>query len=178
MRTCYRDTEAEIRLTETTRREEHSNLIVRKARPRDLQDVLHLYAQLFADTDQAVGDTHAIVPAHRSAFSEIDRDHNTSLLVAESSGRILGTLSITIVPNLSHGGRRWAIIENVVVDKRVRRANVGTSLMQHAIALAREKGCFRIILSSSVRRKESHRFYENLGFKAYGHSFERCLSDT
>ncbi|MGZ4902070.1 MAG: N-acetyltransferase family protein [Halobacteriota archaeon] len=165
-------------MTESTRRAEHSNLMVRRARPRDLQDVLQLYAQLFADTDQAVEDTHVIAPAHRSAFSEIDRDHNTSLLVAESSGRVLGTLSITIVPNLSHGGRCWAIIENVVVDERVRRANVGASLMHHAIALAREKDCFRIILSSSVHRKDSHRFYENLGFEAYGHSFERYLSDT
>ncbi len=175
---CCRDTdmEAETRLTESTRRAEH-DLIVRKAGLSDLRDVLQLYAQLFAAKNQAVGDTHAIVSAHRSAFSEIDRDHNTSLLVAESSGRVLGTLSITIVPNLSHGGRRWAIIENVVVDKRVRRANVGTSLMQHAIALARKKDCFRIILSSSVHRKESHSFYENLGFKAYGHSFERWLSD-
>lgn len=153
-----------------------SNLCIRKAQLHDLQDILRLYAQLFAQTDQAEENAEAVLPAHRAAFLEIDRDPNTRLLVAESSGRILGTLSVTIVPNLSHQGRRWAIVENVVVDKSAQRASVGTALMHHAIALVRERDCFRIILSSSAHRKESHRFYESLSFDAYGYSFKRYLS--
>ncbi len=165
-------------MTEPARRAERSKLRIRRARSRDLQGILQLYAQLFARTDQTEENTETILPAHRTAFSEIDRDSNTSLLVAESSGRVLGTLSVTIVPNLSHRGRRWAIIENVVVDRSIQRASVGTALMQYAIALAQERDCFRIVLSSSVHRKDSHRFYESLGFEAYGYSFKRYLSDT
>ncbi len=143
-----------------------------------MQDILRLYAQLFAQTNQAEENAETVLPAHRTAFSDIDRDPNTWLLVAESSGCILGTLSVTVIPNLSHQGRPWAIVENVVVDKSAQRASVGTALMQHATALARERDCFRIILSSSIHRKESHRFYESLGFDAYGCSFKRYLSDT
>lgn len=165
-------------MTEPSRRAEHSNIRIRRARSSDLQGILQLYAQLFARTDQAEENAETILPAHRTALSEIDRDSNTSLLVAESSGRVLGTLSVTIVPNLSHRGRHWAIIENVVVDRSIRRASVGTALMQYAIALAQERDCFRIVLSSSVHRKDSHRFYESLGFEAYGYSFKRYLSDT
>ncbi|MGZ4920114.1 MAG: N-acetyltransferase family protein [Halobacteriota archaeon] len=171
-------TEAESRLTEPARRAERSNLRIRKARLSDLQGILQLYAQLFAGTDQAEENAETITPAHRTTFSEIDRDPGTSLLVAESSGRVLGTLSVTIVPNLSHRGRHWAIIENVVVDKDIQRASVGTALVQYAIALAQERDCFQIVLSSSVHRKDSHRFYKSLGFEAYGYSFKRYLSDT
>ncbi len=177
MWTCPPDTsvEAKSRVTEPTRRAERSNLRIRKARLSDLQDILQLYAQLFARTDQAEENAETILPAHCTAFSEIDRDPNTSLLVAESSGHVLGTLSVTIVPNLSHRGRHWAIIENVVVDKGIQRASVGTALVQYAIALAQERDCFRIVLSSSVHRKDSHRFYESLSFEVYGYSFKKYL---
>ncbi|MGZ4904717.1 MAG: N-acetyltransferase family protein [Halobacteriota archaeon] len=162
-------------MIEPVRRAKRSNLRIRKARLRDLQDILRLYAQLFAHTDQAEENAEVTLPVHHTAFSEIDQDPNTCLLVAESSGRVLGTLSVTIVPNLSHQGRPWAIVENVVVDQSAQRVSVGTALVQHAITLAQERDCFRIILSSSVHRKDSHRFYESLGFQAYGYSFKRYL---
>ncbi len=151
------------------------HLRIRKARVSDLQDVLKLYAQLFASTNQTEENTEVFLPTHHTAFSEIDSDPNAYLLVAEFGGHILGTLSVTIVPNLSHRGRHWAIVENVVVDKAVQRASVGTALMRSAIILAHERNCFRIVLSSSVHREDSHKFYEHLGFEAFGYSFKRYL---
>ncbi len=145
-------------MTKSARHVESSKLRRRKAQLCNLQDILQLYAQLFAQTNQAEENAETVLPGHRTAFSEVDRDPNIWLLVAESSGCVLGTLSVTIVPNLSHQGRPWAIIENVVVDKSAKRANVGMALMQRAITLAQEHDCFRIILSSSVHRKGSHRF--------------------
>ncbi len=164
-------------MTEAAQRVGYDNLRVRKARLSDLQDITRLYAQLFAGTDQAKENEETILSAHHTALLEIDRNPNASLLVAESSDRVLGTLSVIIIPNLSHQGRHWAIIENVVVDKSVQRASVGTALVRHAIALARKRNCFRIILSSSVHREDSHKFYESLGFQQYGYSFKKYLSN-
>jgi len=141
----------------------------------DLQSILNLYAQLFSNTDQAEENTGDVLPSHRKALSEINRSPDSYLLVAESSGNVLGTLSLTMIANLSHRGRRWAVIENVVVDEHARRSSIGTALMQYAIALALDQGCFRVVLSSSVHRETSHKFYERLGLKAYGYSFERYL---
>ncbi len=152
-----------------------STLRIRKARLSDIQDILQLYAQLFSHTDQAEENLETMLPAHRTAFFKIDRDENSRLFVAESSGDVLGTLFVTVVPNLSHQGRRWAIIENVVVNKELQRASIGTALMKAAIAFAQERNCFRIVLSSSAHRKDSHMFYESLGFEAYGVSFKRHL---
>jgi GNAT superfamily N-acetyltransferase len=84
-------------------------------------------------------------------------------------------LAIIIIPNLSHMGKPWAIIEDVIVDRSRRRFGVGSSLMQRAIQLAKEHDCFRVILSSSKHRDDSHKFYESVGLEAYGYSFKAHL---
>jgi len=43
--------------------------------------------------------------------------------------------------------------------------------MEYAVARAKEAGCYKIGLSSDKRRKEAHRFYRSLGFKAEAHGF-------
>jgi GNAT superfamily N-acetyltransferase len=141
----------------------------------DLPGILDLYAQLFSDTDQASLNSRELVPAHYEAFSEIEQSPNCNLFVAELAGAVIGTLAITIIPNVSHCGRHWAVVENVVVDERARKSSIGTALMQHAIALARARGCFRVILSSSVHREGSHEFYRGLGLKVFGYSFSVSL---
>jgi ribosomal protein S18 acetylase RimI-like enzyme len=150
-------------------------LVVREAAKDDLSGILDLYVQLFSNTDQASQNSNKLLRTHYDAFSEIEQSPNCYLFVAERAGALVGTLAITIIPNLSHRGRRWAVIENVVVDKRTQQSNVGTAMMQHAITLARAQGCFRVVLSSSVHRKGSHKFYRNLGLKAFGYSFSVFL---
>ena len=150
-------------------------IVIRQAVKGDLPCILDLYAQLFSNTDQASQNRKEILPAHYSAFLEIEQSPNCDLFVAERAGAVIGTLAITIIPNVSHCGRRWAVIENVVVDERARESSVGTAMMQHAIAVARAQGCFRVVLSSSVHRARSHKFYRSLGLEAFGHSFSVFL---
>ena len=77
-----------------------------------------------------------------------------------------GSLSLIIVPNLTHVGRPYAIIENVVVDASERGAGHGEALMRHAIEEARRAGCYKVSLTSNKSRPDAHRFYERLGFRA------------
>jgi len=150
-------------------------MVIREAVIDDLPGILDLYAQLFSNTDQASQNSKELLPAHYEAFSEIEQSPNCDLIVAERAGAVIGTLAITIIPNVSHCGKHWAVIENVVVDKRARESSVGTAMMQHAIALARAGGCFRVVLSSSVHREGSHKFYHSLGLEAFGYSFSVFL---
>jgi len=146
--------------------------LVREAEVRDLQEILFLYEQLFLNTDQAEENRAIIIRKHKKAFFEIKRNPNHRLLVAEIEGIIAGTLAIIIIPNLSHMGKPWAIIEDVIVDASCRRLGVGSSLMQRAIQLAKEHDCFRVILSSSKHRDGSHKFYASAGLEAYGYCFK------
>jgi predicted N-acetyltransferase YhbS len=156
---------------EFAQRQQRDNLVVREATLGDLQCILKLYAQLFSNTDQASENGTELLSAHYDAFSEIKRSPDSYVFVAESAGAVVGTIAISIIPNLSHGGRPWGVIENVVVDERARKSSIGATLMRHAIDLARAQGCFRVILSSSVHREGSHEFYQRLGLEAFGYSF-------
>jgi GNAT superfamily N-acetyltransferase len=44
-------------------------------------------------------------------------------------------------------------------------------MMEHARALAREAGCYKLALSSNQKRVEAHAFYERIGFERHGFSF-------
>jgi GNAT superfamily N-acetyltransferase len=44
-------------------------------------------------------------------------------------------------------------------------------MMNHAISEARFKGCYKVALSSNLKRERAHAFYESIGFERHGYSF-------
>jgi GNAT superfamily N-acetyltransferase len=44
-------------------------------------------------------------------------------------------------------------------------------MMNHAMALAHEAGCYKLALSSNLKRTRAHAFYDSLGFERHGVSF-------
>ncbi len=136
---------------------------VRLASEADLPRVVELLAQLSPD-DPDREDTSSPLPyGYHLMFREMGQGRQ-QLLVAELRKKIVGTLVLIIVPNLSHKGTPFAIIENVVVDQRHRGKGIGEALITRAIKEARGAGCYKVSLTSNKFRKEAHRFYERLGF--------------
>ncbi|MEO1404769.1 MAG: GNAT family N-acetyltransferase, partial [Cyanobacteria bacterium J06635_1] len=45
------------------------------------------------------------------------------------------------------------------------------TLMQQAIQLCADRGCYKVQLSSNLRRTQAHDFYKSLGFQQHGWSF-------
>jgi len=105
-------------------------------------------------------------------LSEILADPRRQLLVAIVDGRIVGTADLLVVPNLTHRGKPWAIVENVIVADAGRRAGVGTQLMKRLIELAQTAGCYKLQLHSGNRRANAHEFYRSLGFEAVAQGFK------
>ena len=138
---------------------------VRNATEADLPRLVELLAQLSLDAPRE--DPAPPPPeTYRSAFREIEADPRQRLLVVEAQGRVLATATLIVIPNLSHGGRPYAIVENVVVDAASRSSGHGELLLRHVIEEARRAGCYKLSLTSNKRRKDAHRFYERLGFQA------------
>ena len=138
---------------------------VREAIEADLPRLVELLAQLsIAEQREDVGPP--LPESYANALAEIDGDPRQQLLVLEADGRIVGSLALILVPNLSHQGRPYAIVENVVVDEAERGGGFGEVLMRHAIDEARRAGCYKLSLTSNRQRADAHRFYERLGFSA------------
>ena len=61
-------------------------------------------------------------------------DPNRTILVAEDRGEFaVGTADVLVVPNLTHDGAAWALVDNVVVDPGWRRRGVGRALLRAAM---------------------------------------------
>lgn len=135
----------------------------------DLDALLGLYEQL---SDSNAGTDRG--RAEAALRTVIDRD-GLSLLIAEINGRTVGTVTLVIVPNLTHNARPWAQVENMVVEESLRGTGAGRALMGECIRLAREAGCYKLQLQSAEGRTGAHRFYEHLGFEDTSAGFRLYL---
>jgi ribosomal protein S18 acetylase RimI-like enzyme len=78
--------------------------------------------------------------------------------------------------NIGHLGTPSAVVEDVAVAPACQGRGIGRRMMAHALDLARAKGCYKLALSSNLKREAAHGFYESLGFEKHGFSF-RVLFD-
>ena len=141
-------------------------MIIRLARTEDLPVLIDMYQDLSLEGESREEVSRPLPEAYGEAFQQIEADPRHHLLVAEAGGRIMATLVLIIVPNLTHVGRPWAVIENMVVARDERGKGYGEALMRHAVEEARRAGCYKVSLTSNKRRLDAHRFYERLGFVA------------
>jgi len=149
---------------------------VREANEADLPRVLELLDQLPLWADAEREDQRSpVAEVYRAAFREIEGSARHWLLVVDVGGRIVGTAVLIIIPNLSHRGQPWAVVENVVVEQAERGKRYGELLMQRTLAMAKEAGCYKLTLTSSKARADAHRFYQRLGFRATHEGFRYDL---
>lgn len=142
-----------------------SMIAVRPATDEDLPSVLDLYVQPGMDD-------HKLSPAEAKAiFARMRSYPDYALMVADEGGRIVGTLALLIMDNLGHLGAKSAVVEDVVVDPTRHGQGIGKILMHAAMALAAAKGCYKMTLSSNLKRAAAHAFYDGLGFRRHGYSF-------
>jgi len=146
---------------------------VRQAVETDLPAILGLYAQPEID-DGSVLSVEDAEQIYRSFAAYPDY----RLFVAIDGARVVGSYALLIMDNIGHLGARSAIIEAVVVDPAVQGAGLGKAMMRHALAEARDKGCYKAALSTNARRERAHAFYESLGFRRHGYSFLVDLEDA
>ncbi|MBX2806217.1 MAG: GNAT family N-acetyltransferase [Hyphomicrobiales bacterium] len=104
--------------------------------------------------------------AYYTAFDAIDRDPNNRLIIGDLDGKTVACLQLTFIPGLSYMGGTRAQIEGVRVDSELRGTGIGRALIGHAMALAHEKSCVLIQLTSDKRRTEAMGFYRARGFAA------------
>src|SRR4030042_3094611 len=141
--------------------------VIRTATENDLPRILDLYQQLAIPPVENSSPDNPVLDAHRQAFADITALPGCEVIVAEEDGKVIGTSMLMIAPNLSHGGKPWIIVENVVVDNKYRRTGAGKLLMEYIKTKALETGCCKIQLMSDKRRtEEAHKFYRAIGYNA------------
>lgn len=91
--------------------------------------------------------------------------------IAHLDGEAVGSFSLLLFSSPTHGGRLQAVLDAVVIRRDRRGAGIGYAML----AMARAAGCYKMSLSSNLKRVEAHRMYERLGFRQHGISFSIAL---
>ncbi|WP_308388818.1 GNAT family N-acetyltransferase [Acidithiobacillus sp. AMEEHan] len=139
---------------------------IRAAQIDDLPAILQLYAQPGMDDGKVLDVSRA-----ESIFQRMQQYPNYRLFVAQENDNIVGSYALLIMDNLAHRGAPSAIVEDVVVSPTRHGQGIGKQMMRHAMNLAREAACYKLVLSSNAKRDAAHAFYKSLGFDLHGFSF-------
>ena len=97
-------------------------------------------------------------------WENILNDPDYHILIGEESGRIVSTVTLVIIKNISRRMRPHALIENIITDPHYRNKGYARLLLQKSIEMAREKDCYRIMFISGTQNESTVRFYKNSGF--------------
>lgn len=127
-------------------------------------DLPALIAMLVDDPLGATREQGAVDENYRRAFADIAADPAQKLIVARDQSGVVGLCQLSIIPGLTYHGRPRGQIEGVRIAKSQRGVGLGSTMIQHAIDLARQAGCCLVQLTTDKRRPEAIRFYEGLGF--------------
>jgi ribosomal protein S18 acetylase RimI-like enzyme len=105
------------------------------------------------------------IPPTSEELHELIKSESSALLTArypDENGAIAGILSLIIyrVPTGIH-----CIIEDVIVDEKMRRLGIGAALIRYAMVMAREARADGISLTSNSQREAANYLYQSLGFE-------------
>jgi GNAT superfamily N-acetyltransferase len=139
---------------------------IRDATDADLPGILRVLADSGIDGGQSFTPDEA-----RAHLARIRAWPNFRLLVALVDGEVAGTYSLVIMDKLGKRGTPAGVVEDVAVAPNRQGQGIGRAMMAHAIEECRKAGCYKLALSSNLKRDGAHQFYESLGFKRHGYSF-------
>jgi GNAT superfamily N-acetyltransferase len=143
-----------------------ASIEIRDAEEKDLAGVLRVLAE--SGIDGGISFTEGEAREH---YARIRQWPNFRLLVAVMNGEIVGTYSLVIMDKLGKRGTPAGVVEDVAVLPDRQGQGIGKAMMEHARAECRRAGCYKMALSSNLRRAGAHRFYDSLGFERHGFSF-------
>lgn len=135
-------------------------IAIAKAIDSDLAELLALYRYLHAtDPEITLADAKPL-------WQQMVQDTKIHVIVARVDDRVVSSCTIIIVPNLTRGGRPYALIENVVTHPDYRRLGIARRVLHHAVDLAWESNCYKVMLMTGRKDDGITAFYVDCGFNA------------
>lgn len=132
----------------------------RLIKENELGELLRLYKHLNEDDPALLLDDNL-----DKLWKEILNDPNLFHIVIEDQGMLVSSCTLAIIKNLTRGAKPYSVIENVVTHKDYRNRGLGRAVLQKAIEISEEKGCYKVMLLTGRKDKKVLEFYERAGFE-------------
>jgi ribosomal protein S18 acetylase RimI-like enzyme len=137
---------------------------VRAASHDDLSELLGLYRHLHPHEQLDAATAERV-------WSTLLGSGFTTVVVVEVWGVLVSSCTLAIIPNLTRGGRSYGVIENVVTHAEHRRRGLGKRALAHALELAWQADCYKVLLATGSKQEATLRFYEGAGFQRGGKTY-------
>ena len=122
------------------------------------------YGQLTGLLRQLNPSDPEVTEVELKVFQEIIDSKYLDLIVAEDKGVLMGSCYLNVIPNITRGGRPYAVIENVITDSTHRKRGIGKALIDRAIEMAWQHNCYKVMLMSGRKQEAVDAFYKQCGF--------------
>ena len=133
---------------------------VSRAAINDLHGLLLLYTQLHDNKMPAIDDDITAL------WAQIVSDHKHNIIVCKADENIVSSCVITIIPNLTHDQRPYALIENVITEEAHRHKGYASAVLDYAKQMALEHNCYKIMLLTGSKDESTLHFYRNAGYNS------------
>ena len=127
----------------------------------ELPKLLDLYNHLHEKGDAPLPPKEQL----EALWDEIVANPMLHYFVGELDGKLVSGCTLAIIPNLTRGARPYGLIENVVTHRDYRKCGFGTRVLQHALQVAWDNNCYKVMLLTGRKDEATFRFYEKAGFK-------------
>jgi GNAT superfamily N-acetyltransferase len=141
-------------------------IIIRKAEKGDISALLELYSHLNIGNEETLD-----ISSAEKIFNRIRQYPDYCIYIASMDNKVIGAFSLLIMDNLAHFGSKSGIVEDVVVLSEWQNHGIGKQMMDFAMQECRNAKCYKLALSSNLKREQAHKFYEWIGFRKHGYSF-------
>ena len=136
-------------------------MIIRKAKNTDANDLKVLYFDYLTNYPPREEQNMLL---WEQLLAKFEMDENMYLMVVEEAGKVVSTVQMAIIENLTHNVRPFAVIENVVTHKDYRNKGYASALLEKASEIAKERNCYKISLETGSNRESTLNFYRKNGF--------------
>ena len=144
-------------------RDSSKEFVVREARAGDAKVLCELYHNHLTSRPPTEPQDMEVWGARLDAFAVDPLYH---LLVGEIAGKVVSSVTLIVIENLTRGQRPYALIENVVTHEDFRGKGYAAALMDAASSIAEQNGCYKVMLMTSSKEDSTLGFYERCGFNA------------
>lgn len=132
--------------------------MIREITDSDFDGLMRLYMQLH--DNPMPEQTEEIM----ELWYRILNDKNHHIIVAEVGGEIVSSCVCVIIPNLTHGQRPYAFVENVITDEKHRKQGLATACLNYAKEIVESENCYKIMLLTGSKLESTLNFYERAGY--------------
>jgi GNAT superfamily N-acetyltransferase len=146
-------------------------IVIREASEEDIPAIIDIYRAAGIGGEDNFTVTEAC--AH---FAMLKQYPSFRVFVALIDQTVVGTYELLVMDNMAKRGRRSGVVADVAVHPRHQGRGIGRAMMQRAMEQCSQANCYKLALSSNLKRKDAHRFYDALGFERHGYSFQVELS--